>query len=539
VGEAVPALDGNENPAKFLDSEQASTGEQHDAAPPPNVETGGDECDVCDVAPQEIELEEVAIPMVAHKASAAHVNGGVKEISVPSPRRGSISSDTPTIVKGRASDDPSSPIAFPGSPALEIFPEVDESPTAGRIGLRNGTMFDYSPPDSPPAPAMSKRPTLNMEQPTLFSAAETTGPLTPLEPPVFDDIDVSPAPLSSPKKASSDEQLQKQISTLLESIPARIRLTSELEANPFSSNTLQPKKTRRSITPSFRSTSSMSNYSTSSRAPTPSFTLAPAFSKTNHRSRTPGNPEIKLYHLSRSTGEAPIKLFVRLVGENGERVMVRVGGGWADLGEYLKEYASHHGRRTAADNDRIEIQDLPPRVVSNSSSIATIRGNGRDSPVPRPQSVLERPIDRPGSSLNIRKTRKSVGESEYYANGIRSPSTPLPNINRRSYETPPSAAGSEASSTSTGPSFRSSSRLSWTEEDSSLGLAGPKSKKVVISEKDQEWVESMKEKVRQASAEKERRNREKEGMKESHRKSSFGEMDRVGGTKRLFRKTGI
>jgi hypothetical protein len=219
--------------------------------------------------------------------------------------------------------------------------------------------------------------------------------------------------------------------------------------------------------------------------------------------------------------------------------MVRVGGGWADLGEYLKEYASHHGRRTAADNDRIEIQDLPPRVVSNSSSIATIRGNGRDSPVPRPQSVLERPIDRPGSSLNIRKTRKSVGESEYYANGIRSPSTPLPNINRRSYETPPSAAGSEASSTSTGPSFRSSSRLSWTEEDSSLGLAGPKSKKVVISEKDQEWVESMKEKVRQASAEKERRNREKEGMKESHRKSSFGEMDRVGGTKRLFRKTGI
>jgi hypothetical protein len=62
---------------------------------------------------------------------------------------------------------------------------------------------------------------------------------------------------------------------------------------------------------------------------------------------------------------------------------------------------------------------------------------------------------------------------------------------------------------------------------------------VVISEKDQEWVESMKEKVRQASAEKEKRNREKEGTKESQRKSSFGEMDRVGGTKRLFRKTGI
>jgi hypothetical protein len=81
--------------------------------------------------------------------------------------------------------------------------------------------------------------------------------------------------------------------------------------------------------------------------------------------------------------------------------------------------------------------------------------------------------------------------------------------------------------------------LSWTEEDSSLGLAGPKSKKVTISEKDQEWVESMKEKVRQASAEKEKRNKERESMKESQRKSSFGEMDKVGGTKRLFRKKGV
>jgi hypothetical protein len=222
--------------------------------------------------------------------------------------------------------------------------------------------------------------------------------------------------------------------------------------------------------------------------------------------------------------------------------MVRVGGGWADLGEYLKEYASHHGRRTAADNDRVEIQDLPPRVVSSSSTIsssATIRGNGRDSPVPRPHSVLERPVERPGSSLKIRKTRKSVGETESRANDVLSPSTPLPSANRLSYETPPSVAGSEASSTSTAPSFRSSSRLSWTDEDSSLGLAGPKSKKVAISEKDQEWVESMKEKVRQASAEKERRNKERESMKESQRKASFGEMDRIGGTKRLFRKGGV
>jgi Growth-Arrest-Specific Protein 2 Domain len=549
-GETVPILDGNETPTKSLAATKAVVGAQDQLSlvnegrisKASEISTGGDDCEVCNDVAGETPLEKSALPVLANAPSTTGFKNEINEVLIPSPRPGSISSDTPTIVNGSGADAPSSPIASTMSPRLEAFPEVDESPTAGRVGLRHGNGYEYSPPESPPAPAISKRPSLNLQQSPQFGPSDPTGPLTPVEPPLFDEIDLSPAPMSSPKKASSDEQLQQQISNLLESIPARIRLTSEPDANPFSPNTLHPKKIRRSITPSFRSSSSMSNYSTSSRAPTPSFTLAPAFSKTNHRSRTPGNPEIKLYHLSRSTGEAPIKLFVRLVGEHGERVMVRVGGGWADLGEYLKEYASHHGRRTAADNDRVEIQDLPSRIVSNSSSIsssATVRGNGRDSPVPRPQSVLERPMERPGSSLNIRKTRKSVGESEYRANDIRSPSTPLPSMNRLSYETPPSAAGSEASSTSTGPSFRSSSRLSWTDEDSSLGLAGPKSKKVVISEKDQEWVESMKEKVRQASAEKERRNKDRESLKESQRRTSFGEMEKVGGTKRLFRKSGV
>jgi Growth-Arrest-Specific Protein 2 Domain len=545
--ESVPTMDGSEIPKSATNIAQTLEGVktasslvcEENMVQSPEMSAGGDDCEVCNEVTKHVRLQESAILDLVDKGSITRIDNVVQDTSIPSPRPGSVSSDAPTIINSRVGHVPSSPILSPISPRSEAFPDVDESPTAGRVGLRHEHLYDYSPPDSPPAPAISKRPSLNMQQSPSFSPSDPTGPLTPLEPPVFADLDVSPAPLSSPKKTSSDEQLQKQISTLLESIPARIRLKSELEANPFLQNTLQPKKTRRSITPSFRSTSSMSNYSTNSRAPTPSFTLAPAFSKTSHRSRTPGNPEIKLYHLSRSTGEAPIKLFVRLVGEHGERVMVRVGGGWADLGEYLKEYASHHGRRTAADNDRVEIQDLPPRAVSNSSSIATIRGNGRDSPGPRSHSVLERPIDRPGSSLNIRKTRKSVGESEYRANDMRSPSTPLSSTNRYSYETPPSVAGSDASSTSTGLSFRSSSRLSWTDEDSSLGLAGPKSKKVTISEKDQEWVESMKEKVRQASAEKERRNREKESMKESQRKSSFGEMEKVGGTKRLFRKGGV
>ena len=37
--------------------------------------------------------------------------------------------------------------------------------------------------------------------------------------------------------------------------------------------------------------------------------------------------------------------------------MVRVGGGWADLGEYLRQYAEHHGRRTISEG-KFEILGL-------------------------------------------------------------------------------------------------------------------------------------------------------------------------------------
>ncbi|KAF2157409.1 hypothetical protein K461DRAFT_264319 [Myriangium duriaei CBS 260.36] len=54
--------------------------------------------------------------------------------------------------------------------------------------------------------------------------------------------------------------------------------------------------------------------------------------------------ETKLYHLQQPGRSQPIKLFVRLVGVD-ERVMVRVGGGWMDLEEYLRQYAEHHTHR--------------------------------------------------------------------------------------------------------------------------------------------------------------------------------------------------
>ena len=460
-------------------------------------------------------------PVVAHRASLTRINTGIKQISLSRPQ--SSSSDTPTIVTG-SGDHVGTPV-IPSSPLgneLQSFPEDEQSPSAGRIGLRNGKPSDISPPGSPPMRAI--RPTIQTpSSPTFSTISESDVSTVSMDAPVFENVDVLETPITSSPTRTSDDQLQQQISSILQSIPTRIRLTSEPDAHQ--TDTLKPKKTRerRSITPSLRSHSSLSNYS-SSRAPTPSFLLSPAYSQTKTRPRpSGGNPEIKLYHLSRSTGEAPIKLFVRLVGEHGERVMVRVGGGWADLGEYLKEYASHHGRRSnVTDNDKVEIQDLPARIASGSTIRGGGAGGGRDSPAlglgSRPVSALD---TRPGSSLAVRKTRKSIGESTL--DSLRSPSTPLP----------PSRSLGPAASNDTPPSGqapRSSSRLSWAEDDSSLGLAGPKSKKVAISERDQEWVESMKEKVRQASAEKDRERERRE------RGASFGEMDRVGGTKRLFRR---
>jgi hypothetical protein len=499
-----------------------------------------------------LELENLDPAVLAEKPPISTINT-INHFEI---RRDSSSSNDSTIITKIIGNSTFSPVpSSPGSIAdtTEPFPDV-ESPSAGRVGLRNQSSHDYSPPDSPPPiPEMSKRRSLHLlNSPNLVPSSPLDTPITPTsdDAPSFPSLEISPALFSSPKKANTtDDQLQAQISTLLESIPARIRLTSEPDTDsnplsPFSSSqndTLRPKKTRRSLTPSIRSSSSMSM-----RAPTPSFTLAPAYGKSAPRPRHQnGNPEIKLYHLSRSTGEAPIKLFVRLVGENGERVMVRVGGGWADLGEYLREYASHHGRRVVSgktNDDKVEIQDLPSRRdVSNSSvasSNATVHGNdGRSSPIPpRPNSVLER--ERPMSSLFIRKTRKSVGEQSESSTSVlnlsQSPSTPASpprstitnsNSNSRNYDTPPGQ--------------RSVSRLSWTEEESVLGLAGPKSKPKLISERDQEWVESMKEKVRLASVEKEKIQQKREGGKDGKMdgRKSFGELEKVGGTKRLFKKS--
>jgi len=401
------------------------------------------------------------------------------------------------------------------------LPEYEEeSPSIGHVKLHRPAAVQFSPGSSPPAAISPIRRCRSLQTvSTPYHDNKLLTPETPATPPIFADapmlanIGISAAPLRSPAK-STQSQLELQISEILESIPARITLATEASESPYLAP-LQVKKQRKSSGSSFRPTLSRAS------TPTPSFTLAPAYGKNPRQRPQNGNPEIKVYHLSRSTGEAPIKLFVRLVGEHGERVMVRVGGGWADLGEYLKEYASHHGRRSEKPG-KVEIQDIPPRVVSTSSISSrsgAVSRNGRSSPVSRPGSSLDRPM----TSLAMRKTRKSVGDET----GYRSPSTPLP-IHFSRPTTTPNSVGNDFSTPPSQASRTRSLSTTWSEDgngESELGLAGPRGRKSDMSPEKMAWVESMKEKVRVASAEKE---------KEQNRE--FGKLGRVGGTKRLFKK---
>ncbi|KAL2266406.1 hypothetical protein VTJ83DRAFT_5758 [Remersonia thermophila] len=302
----------------------------------------------------------------------------------------------------------------------------------------------------------------------------------------------------------ADDHLQQQISEILSSVPAKIRLT----ANPAAVNLNPPdfkmpkrKSSRQDLIP--RSQSNASMRSAYSRSATPSFTLAPAQTRTRPKSKHT-NQEIRLYHLSR-TGEAPIKLFIRCVGERGERVMVRVGGGWADLGEYLKEYALHHRRAAAtapAVEDKAGVKDAP----------------AASTPPSRPSSAMD--IHSPISPLRLRKVRRPVGEASPGGPAATPgnpppaarPKTPLATSSRLD-ATPPS---DDSSGSSYVLRSRSSSNF-WIEDGAAgnadgagladvtppppLGMAGPRAKQIRMSEESRAWVQSVTEKVRIASGE--------------------------------------
>ncbi|EGC49815.1 GAS2 domain-containing protein [Histoplasma capsulatum var. duboisii H88] len=323
---------------------------------------------------------------------------------------------------------------------------------------------------------------------------------------------ISPS-FNAPK--SPEDQLEEKINSILTTIPTRIHLVS----TPDRSNGIKTtKKAPRASEPSYSTPrndrlGSQSPMSSRSTTPTPSLTLTPAFGR-SRRPHTHHDDEsaVRLYHLHRGGKAAPLKLFVRSVGEDGERVMVRVGGGWADLGEYLREYAVHHGRRNVSDA-KFEVRGLPnnnnntsPNYTQNKH--APVPNTGRSTPVSRPGSAFD---IRPSSSLNIRKTRRSMANP-----------AELPNLTTANIEKASGGSSDPSSNGSGGPlSFFSSSRrrLSTSSNASMsvastyggegqqyastpLGLAGPhpKSRQVSISPESEAWVENVVGRARRTSA---------------------------------------
>ncbi|KAL2760667.1 hypothetical protein ACRALDRAFT_2096058 [Sodiomyces alcalophilus JCM 7366] len=409
--------------------------------------------------------------------------------------------------------------------------EVEAEPELARRKNDSEMGSPASPGSSPPTSFRFREDSAHPPDDSALEADDLTFNSL-LDPPSFIEEDLGESSTilegSSMMEGSSmvsdmdgDDQFQQQISHVLDSIPANIKLAASpakvnLNPPPPDLPALRIKKGPKE--PARRSASGLSSRS-STRASTPAFLLAPAYGR-SRRPRRKGQQETKVYHLSRTTGEAPIKLLIRCVGEHGERVMVRVGGGWADLGEYLKEYASHHGRRSAnLDSAKIEVRDLPR--VANSGRAATA------SPPARPASALDRS---PMTPLNVRKTRRSFGttgpgEDSALAGTSalrpsafpRTPAWPQPRHDGKGNEAPLSDEQGRS---------MSSSRISWGEDDDSLlGLAGPTGRKVEMSEESRAWVESVKEKVRLASGER------------KPEEARFGELGRVGATKRLFRKS--
>ena len=337
---------------------------------------------------------------------------------------------------------------------------------------------------------------------------------------------------------SREEQLEQKISSILTSIPAQIRLTTEDEGGerPSSSSSTSSKQREPLMTPK---SNIQSGTPRSCKTPpfigagSNSYTLAAAArsrtsgaavratgrTRTADGSENNGHPEVKLYHLRRRGAEAapPIKLFVRLVGtsENNERVMVRVGGGWADLKDYLWEYATHHSRRSSADVEggvgdagsgaKVEVRQLPIPKSGGGGGISTPASATSTSRLEHRQKADGR--NTPGStgnssngtrSLNQSSRPRSSGITNYDLLQCGTPGTPTP----MTISNVPSIINTSASSSVTStpdnrPQPEPSSDNDNTKKPSVSSAAQAKDK---AEKEKQAWVEAMIGKVRRSAA---------------------------------------
>jgi hypothetical protein len=372
--------------------------------------------------------------------------------------------DQTQVAEAISPKDPKTPVVETKDSILHLRGGYAESsPFAGD---EESSIYD----DMEESPSQRKRPVAKLPKPPLNSMMKKRsqkGSLAPLETPLLhiaiSETDGEKSPSKSLSPYSPVMPLQDQISNILEAIPTPIRLKAG--AGP---NAPDVKRQR------YRTPSS----SQPRRTPTPSFghpslTLAPADEAGSRRNGV-NDPEIKLYHLIQAGKEKPIKLFIRRVGENGERVMVRVGGGWADLGEYLRIYAEHHGRRAVSDG-RVELQAITTDNLAHST----------------PRSADSRRASLLGPSTTHAADTPGSGRA-----------TPTVNV-----ETPQSAASAG--------SRRSSN---WDE----VGLSGPFTRRADMTYEKKDWVEGIVEQAKRSMG----------------KKGEVGDLGKTGTTRRVFFRGG-
>lgn len=263
-----------------------------------------------------------------------------------------------------------SPRAGPEDPSTLLKPVIHPSdptplPSPSPSLLVEPLLVRTKPEDL--APVLSPSLPRRSSKRNTVATVGTSSPLTPISSaspvtPVTDQgLEVisrkasrTPTEQTTPKHrktASLDEKIQD----LLTSLPTKIRLAKDSDSSSL--------------------TQASSNSSTRASTPTPALTLSAVRNEPTSRKSSVGDSEIRLYHLTRA-GQArdtpPVKLFVRTIGD-GNRVMVRVGGGWADLGEYLKEYSLHHGSRTTGDG-QLEVASFPVNGKRDSASSTNANG---------------------------------------------------------------------------------------------------------------------------------------------------------------------
>ncbi|KAH0387773.1 hypothetical protein KCU92_g1471, partial [Aureobasidium melanogenum] len=317
------------------------------------------------------------------------------------------------------------------------------------------------------------------------------------------------------RNTSNAEQLDRHVSRVLNTLPSRIAFKPSLslpssEPSPAPNTASGPSRPRPVL---------------SGKPPRTGLTLSAAQSETTSRKINANDADGKMYYLTQEGKEQPIKLFVRLVGE-GERCMVRVGGGWADLGEYLRQYAEHHGHRTFSDG-KLEVGGAR---VGGGTKIRT--------PLSRPGSVL----DRPDSSMSLR-SRSSFGAAgapmpvdmlQSSPSATTQPIDLTPTTTRNGGYHTPTGSVKSSSRPSTADTFLNASPSSWSGQE--IGLAGPSAKHSrgnrELDEQKARWVEEMMSRAKHASS--------VERKKSETDRAAWADMGKVGGTRRMmFRhKTG-